>query len=398
MGYLRDFKSQFKLKNFINYIVRALLTALFGTLSCVGVLEMSTQVLFEKFAYTLIMAVSLSLVVGFLGELSLGHAAFMSIGAYLGGYFQTYVIGDLNGNTPLLGIIIAMIVGGLAAGVFGFIIGLPALKLKGDYLAIVTLAFGEIVKTVFTNSETFGAATGLKTYRYSMDTLFIIGFVALLVILAVIQNLIKSRYGREITAVRDNEIAAKSMGVNVTRIKIFVFTLSAVFAGVAGAIFSNSQFNFKSSTFDYNYSIDLLVMVVLGGMGSLNGSMIAAIVITVLKTELTFILPGNLAALQNVAFALILILVVVFNNSPKFKPIREKAFGWARGLIEKLWSKIPHKTGDKGESDKGESDKGDHADWTEIPSKIKMDALLSTDMLPPDIVGAPEKTDKGEKQ
>ena len=393
MRYLRDFRSQFKLKNFINYIVIALLTALFGTLSCVGVLEMSTQVLFEKFAYTLIMAVSLSLVVGFLGELSLGHAAFMSIGAYLGGYFQTYVIGELNGNMPLLGIIIAMLVGGLAAGVFGFIIGLPALKLKGDYLAIVTLAFGEIVKTVFTNSETFGAATGLKTYRYSMDTLFIIGFVALLVILAVIQNLVKSRYGREITAVRDNEIAAKSMGVNVTRIKIFVFTLSAVFAGIAGAIFSNSQFNFKSSTFDYNYSIDLLVMVVLGGMGSLNGSMIAAIVITVLKTELTFILPGNLAALQNVAFALILILVVVFNNSPKFKPIREKAFGWARGLTEKLWSKIPHKNGDK-----GESDKGDHADWTEIPSKIKMDALLSTDMLPPDIVGAPEKTDKGEKQ
>lgn len=391
MGYFANFAAQAKPKNFVNYAVIAAFTVIFGVLSAAGALSMSTEILLEQIAYTVIMAASLSLVVGFLGELSLGHAAFMGLGAYIGGYFQTYIIGDLNGSAPLVGIIAAMILGGVVVGLAGFLIGLPALKLKGDYLAIVTLAFGEIVKTVFLNSDesVFGGAVGLRTYRYSRSQLFIIGFIVLLIALAAIQNLIRSKHGREIMAVRDNEIAARAMGVNVTRIKIFVFVLSAFFAGVAGVIYSNSQFIFKSTTFDYNYSVNVLVMVVLGGMGSINGSMLAAVLITWLNVKLTDLLPGNLAALRDVFFALILIAVVIFNNSPKFKTFREKHD--LRAATRKFAGLFRKK--------KAEEDDKDHlADWTEIPTKIEMDAILSADLSPDQSVKEPDKPDKGGRQ
>lgn len=323
-AYLKNIKSTFRVKSCINYMVVAGAGILFAVLSLTDQLQRSDQLLLEKITYSVILALSLNLVVGFLGELSLGHAAFMGLGAYIGCYMQHYVYTGLTSASPFVSLLLTMLIGGLVAAVFGFIVGLPALRLKGDYLAIVTLAFGEIVKTIFQNSETFGGAIGLQVKRYPLDYLFMVGFAMVLVTMFVVQNLVRSKQGRAITAIRDDEIAARAMGVNVTYYKLSVFVIAAFFAGVAGVLFGNSQNVFKSNTFDYNYSINILVMVVLGGMGSINGSIIAAVLVSWINTELSKYLSGDLAALQNVIYALVLIGIVIFKNSPKLKKFRDK--------------------------------------------------------------------------
>ncbi len=395
MAYLKDYltsvKHGYKVKNHIAYYVLSFVFVLFLLLGLTGNLQRSTLSLLEIMGYSMIAAVSLSLVVGFLGELSLGHAAFMALGAYIGGYLQTYTFAALTNASPLLSIILAMLIGGTVAALFGFIVGLPALRLKGDYLAIVTLAFCEIVKTIFQNSDTFGGAIGIRTFRYDVKYLFIICFAVLFVTLAVIMNLIKSKHGRAIMAIRDNEIAARAMGVNVTYYKLMVFVLSSFFAGVAGVLFSNASYTVVSSKFDYNYSINILVMVVLGGMGSINGSMIAAAVITYLNAKLATILTGDLAALQNLFYALILILIVIYTNAPKLKGIREKynihngmlkVKGWILRLFAR--GKYQHKP---------DAEHDYRADWSKVPTKIEMDAILSTDFTP-DNTYVPDKPDK----
>ena len=173
-----------------------------------------------------------------------------------------------------------MLVAGVVAAVFGFIIGLPALRLKGDYLAIATLAFGEIVRCIFKNLPFFGGAMGMSTKLYDGNTLFIIAFITLLFVVFCCQNLINSKHGRAVVAIRDNEIAAKAMGINVTYYKLLIFMVAAFFAGMAGVLYGATIGTIRQETFSYNYSIEILVMVVLGGMGSINGSLIAAAVIT----------------------------------------------------------------------------------------------------------------------
>lgn len=313
-----------KWKYYINYVVIGAIALVYTILALTGGLKSSTTMLLEKVSISVIAAVSLSLVVGFLGELSLGHAGFMCIGAYLGGKVSALLEPVLGRSNMLLNFIIALIVGGVCAAVFGAIIGLPALRLKGDYLAIVTLAFGEIVKVIFQQSKTFGANLGLPTPRYNKDYFFIICFVMILATLAVSQNLIRSKHGRAITSIRDNEIAAKATGINVTRYKLTVFTISAFFAGVAGVLFSFSNNTVQSVKFGYNYSIEILVMVVLGGMGSINGSIIAAALITYLNIKLQTVLTGDQAVLKDFFYALILILVVIYNNAPALQGFREK--------------------------------------------------------------------------
>ena len=250
------------LKHNIGIIVVALFLIIFMILSFTGNLAMSSQFLLEKIAISILLAVSLGLVVGFLGELSLGQAGFMCIGAYLGGKVASLIAPSLGVGIPTL--LIAIIVGGLSAAASGLLIGLPALRLKGDYLAIVTLAFGEIVKTIFLNTgaESFGGATGLTTPRYNRNHLFIYAFIFVIIMLIIIQNLIRSKHGRAITAIRDSEIASRATGINVTRYKLLVFSLSAFFAGVAGVFYSFSNFQVQCTKFDYNYSIEILVMVV----------------------------------------------------------------------------------------------------------------------------------------
>lgn len=320
------FKKPF-IRKYANYIVVALIALIFGVLSVTQNLKMGNQFLLEQVGIAILLAVSLSMVVGFLGELSLGHAGFMCVGAYVGGKLSAVLVEALGvSDSNLIALVASLLIGGLAAALFGFIIGLPALRLRGDYLAIVTLAFGEIVRSVIMNlpAELFGGTLGLETPRFKRQYLFIVAFVMVLACLAVTQNLMRSKHGRAIVAIKDNEIAARAMGVDVTKYKLFVFTVSSFFAGVAGVLYSYTQARVQTSTFSYNYSIEILVMVVLGGMGSINGSMLAAALITFLNVKLQTILTGNLAVLQKVIYALILIAIVIYCNAPGLKSFREK--------------------------------------------------------------------------
>lgn len=368
-----------KWKHYINYVVIAIVTILFAALSFSGALKSSDIYLIEKIAIAIMLAVSLSMVVGFLGELSLGHAGFMCVGAYLGGK-TAVILEPILGEFPSL--IISLLVGGLIAALFGVVIGLPALRLRGDYLAIVTLAFGEIVRSVFMNSsdESFGGSLGLNTPRFDKDYLFIIALVLVLGCLAVTQNLIRSKHGRAITSIRDNEIAAKATGINVTKYKLIVFTVSSFFAGIAGVLYSYSNFTVQSTKFSYNYSIEILVMVVLGGMGSINGSIIAATLITFLDVKLQTILTGNLAVLQDLFYALILIVLVIYNNAPVLKGFRETYN--VKNIINKFKKHNPASIND------------DEAKWDRVPTKIKMDEVLSVDLQ----VSSPYTPDKADKE
>ena len=375
--------SAIKWKHYINYVVIGIFAIVMTVLSLTTGLNKSTVYLLEKIGIAVILAVSLNLVVGYLGELSLGHAGFMCVGAYLGGKLAS-VLADSLGNGPVT-LLISIIVGGLCASVCGLIIGLPALRLRGDYLAIVTLGFGEIVKSVFQNTskESFGGALGLDTPRYDKNTLFIYCFAFVLIAIAVIQNLMRSKHGRAITSIRDNEIAARATGINVTKYKLIAFVVSSFFAGVAGVLYSFSNYMVQSSKFGYNYSIEILVMVVLGGIGSMNGSIIAATLITVINTKLATVLTGDLAVLQNLFYALILIIIVIFGNAPALKSFREKYD--LRAFFDRFKKKAedPAKVND------------DSAKWARIPTKISMDEVLSTDMNPS--VSAMDGDEKGEE-
>lgn len=371
----------FKIKHYVNYILIGAVTLVFSILAMTGSLPRSMEVNLEKIAISMMLAVSLSLVVGFLGELSLGHAGFMCVGAYLGGKVAALLAPSLGDGIPTL--LISLIVGGICAGICGFIIGLPALRLKGDYLAITTLAFGEIVRTIFQNTseESFGGAIGLKTPRFDRKVFFIICFVMVLVTLFVIQNLIRSKHGRAITAIRDNEIAAKATGINVTKYKLIGFIVAAVFAGFAGVLFSFTQNQVQSNTFDYNYSIEMLVIVVLGGMGNITGSLIAATAVTLLNAVLQTELTGDLAVLKDLVYALILIVIVIYNNAPALKNFRDKV------SFRKLFTS-KRKSNDKHSGD-------DTGRWDVVPTKIKMDAIISTDLKVDNM--DPDKPDKPEE-
>ena len=359
------------MKRYLSFVAIGLILLVCGASSIGGSLSPSTAYLLEKISISIILAVSLGLVVGFLGELSLGHASFMCVGAYFGGKLaETLVIAlNLNGSKNFLVLILSLVVGAAFAALCGFVIGLPALRLRGDYLAIVTLAFGEIVRVVFTNAKAFGGAQGMNTPRLDRKYLFIIGLALVLATIAIVQNLLRSKHGRAITAIRDNEIAARATGINVTKYKLMVFTISSALAGVAGVLYSYSNFTINPSKFGYNYSIEILVMVVLGGMGSINGAIIAATLITFLNTKLPLVLTGELAVLQNLFYALILILLVIYNNAPALKGFREKY------NFKNLWNKIFKPNHDPARV------RDDAARWDVVPTKIEMNEVLSTDIV-----------------
>ena len=374
---------KFKWKHYINYIVITIVTVVFAIISATGGLKSSSTILLEKIAISIVLAVSLSLVVGFLGELSLGHAGFMCIGAYLGGKVASLLVPVFGNGTVTM--LIALFVGGGCAALLGFVVGLPALRLKGDYLAIVTLAFGEIVKVIFQQSKLFGGNLGLSTpNRPNRNTFFIVAFALVLFTLLIIQNLMRSKHGRAITAIRDNEIAARATGINVTKYKLVAFMISAFFAGIAGVMFSYTNSSVQAVKFGYNYSIEILVMVVLGGMGSINGAILSATLITILNEKLRTVLTGDLAVLKDLLYALILIVIVIYNNAPALKGFREK-YNF-RNLMAKIW----HPKNDPSIV------KDDAASWDKVPTKIKMDEILSVDLK----VGnefTPDKPSKGDK-
>lgn len=366
----REKLKKIKWKRYIFYaVIMVFLTVcLFMTDTLAQPVNRKWIVLFEKTAIAVMLSVSLSFVVGFLGELSLGHAGFMCIGAYLGGKISVLLEGTLGNSLPNL--LISVLAGGVIAAIAGFITGLPALRLKGDYLAIVTLAFCEIVHTLFKNSsrESFGGAFGLETPRYDRKYLYVIAFLFVMLTFAVLQNIIRSKHGRAVTAIRDNEIAARATGINVTKYKLMVFAVSAFFAGVAGVFFSFSNYTVVDTTFTYNYSIEILVMVVLGGMGNMVGSAISAVLITFLNDQLTNVLTGNLAVLQKLFYAVILVALVIYRNAPGLQGFRDK-YNF-RALSQRL----------KRKKDDPSKVKEDAGYWDRVPTKIEMDEILSTDV------------------
>ena len=376
--------SKIKWNHYVNYAAVAIVAIVFSAMTFAGGLPQSTLFLLEKTTMNIVLAVSLSLVVGFLGELSLGHAGFMCVGAYIGGKTACLLDGAIDGK-GILSFIISLAVGALVAGIFGFIIGLPALRLKGDYLAIVTLAFGEIVKTVFENSskESFGGPIGLRTPRFDKQYLFIIGFILVLLTMFIIQNLIRSKHGRAITAIRDNEIAARATGINVTKYKLVGFIISSALAGVAGVFYSFANSTVKAAVFDYNYSIEILIMVVLGGMGNISGAIVSATVITYINTQLQTLLTGDLAVLKDIIYALILVVIIIYNNAPSLKFFREKYN--MKALVSKIFKFVG----------KPSAGKDDESAWHRVPTKIEMNEILSTDLKVVESTLEPDKEDKG---
>ena len=283
------------------------------------------------------LAVSLNLLVGICGELSLGHAGFMGIGAFTGVVIAA-VTKDVIAS-DILRLLLAMIGGGILAGIASFIIGIPVLRLRGDYLAIVTLAFGEILKNIignlyigkdvdgihfaFDSTKLILGEGGKKILSGPMGATgvqkiasFPVGFVLVMLTLFVVLNLVNSKEGRAIKAVRDNRIAAESVGINVTAFRLKAFVVSAFLAGMAGALYGLNYSSLTASKFNFNTSINILVFVVLGGMGNILGSVISATVL--------YVLPEAMRGLQDyrmILYAVVLILVMLFTWSPKFKDL-----------------------------------------------------------------------------
>lgn len=281
----------------------------------------------------IVMAVSLNLTVGILGELSLGHAGFMSVGAFTGIVVTTVLAQSVP--FPMLRLAIAMIVAALAAAVVGVIVGVPVLRLRGDYLAIVTLAFGEIIKNIinvlYIGMDDRGLHFSLVKQTFTLDeggsmiingpigvsgidkiSTFTAGFVLILVTLFVVLNLINSRHGRAVMAVRDNNIAADSIGISTTRYKLMAFVISAALAGMAGTLYAMNYSTITAAKFDFNLSILVLVFVVLGGLGNIWGSIIAAALLTVLPELLRAL---NFNDYRMLVYAILLIALMLFNNS-----------------------------------------------------------------------------------
>ena len=288
----------------------------------------------------IVMAVSLNLVVGISGELSLGHAGFMGIGAFSGIIVSGWLLNGFQMEDPTLRLVIAMIAGGIIAGIFGALIGIPVLRLRGDYLAIVTLAFGEIIKNVMNcvyvsvdgRTLNWGFLNGnlpgtlllngpMGAVKVKTIATFTAGFVLIIFSLIVVLNLVNSRSGRAIMAARDNRIAAEAMGIHITKYKMMAFVTASILAGMAGALYGLSMATLLPTKFSFNESINVLVFVVLGGIGNIPGSIISATALTILPEKLRF--------LQNyrmLAYAILLILVMLLSNNPLMKALWRRLF------------------------------------------------------------------------
>ena len=305
-----------------------------------GSLSSSMKGLLVPICAYIIMAVSLNLTVGILGELSLGHAGFMSVGAFSGIVVTTSLADSVSSGAVRL--VLAIIVGAICAAIAGVIVGVPVLRLKGDYLAIVTLAFGEIIKNIinvlYVGKDSSGLHFSILEQKFELAeggkmiingpmgvsgvsklSSFTAGFVLILITLFIILNLINSRAGRAIMSVRDNKIAADSIGISTTHYKLMAFVISAAFAGMAGALYAMNYSTITAAKFDFNTSILILVFVVLGGLGNIWGSIIAATLLT--------LLPELLRAVNTyrmLIYAILLIAMMLFNNSSLKQRLLEK--------------------------------------------------------------------------
>ena len=324
-----------KIKNtnkFISFALIIVSYAVMMLLSRTGHITRSMQGMLVPICAYIVMAISLNLTVGILGELSLGHAGFMSMGAFTGtcaSLMMMEKIPDANARLAL-----SMLIGAVFGGIVGFLIGIPVLRLKGDYLAIVTLAFGEIIKSIFNNFylgfDKYGlhvqllsekgikieeggrmliqGAMGISKIKKISN--FTAGFILILLTLFIVYHLVESRYGRAIMAIRDNRIAAESVGIDVTLYKMTAFVISAAMAGAAGALFAQNYSTITAAKFDFNTSILILVLVVLGGLGNITGSIISATLLTILPEALR-----GFATYRMLVYAIVLILVMLLTNA-----------------------------------------------------------------------------------
>ncbi len=294
-----------KNRRFTSLINLIAVAALFTLISqfLLGSGNRSLEALLTQVCYNIIMVTSLNLVTGVLGELTLGHAGFMSVGAYVSAIITTQVLPQ---NNPYL-FPLAMIAGGLAAALIGYLIGIPALRLRGDYLAIITLGFGEIIRVLITTVFAPWTGGGRKMFGITLYTSFGLSYWTMALVVALLFMLAWSRHGRAIIAIRENEVAADAAGVPVTRYKMMAFTISAFFAGVAGSLYAHSVGVLDPTKFDFNTSIEFLVMVVFGGMGSFTGSVVAAIGLTVVQFAM-----AKLVEYRQLAYAILLIVMMIF--------------------------------------------------------------------------------------
>lgn len=289
-----------KLSYLVTYILLAILFIVFSSLVNMGFFSRYQIGIIILILINIILAVSLNVTVGCLGQITLGHAGFMSVGAYASALLTKHAL-----VSGISGYLIALLVGGLVAGIIGFIIGIPALRLNGDYLAIITLAFGEIIRVLIEYFKFTGGAQGLTGIpRFNNFNLIYIISVSSVILM---YSIMTSRHGRAILAIREDEIASEASGINTTYYKTFAFVLSAIFAGIAGGIYAHNLGVLGAKQFDYNYSINILVMVVLGGMGSFTGSILSAIVLTILPEALR-----SFAEYRMIIYPLILIIMMLF--------------------------------------------------------------------------------------
>ena len=321
------------------------------TLSSQGMLTRSVNGYLIPICAYIVLAVSLNLVVGISGELSLGHAGFMGVGAFAGIVTAACLQGVVE--SEFLQLICALFVGGFVAGIAGIIVGIPVLRLRGDYLAIVTLAFGEILKNIIGNLYIGKDSTGIRVALTQGElhleesgkmilsgalgatgikklSTFFAGFLLILFTLFVVLNLINSKEGRAIKAVRDNRIAAESVGINTTVFRMKAFVVSAFLAGMAGALYGLNYSAVAASKFSFTTSIDILVFVVLGGMGNILGSVISATVLYVLPEAMR-----GLADYRMILYAVVLIVVMLCTWSPKVKDMISVVSDKITGIFRK---------------------------------------------------------------
>ena len=267
-----------------------------------------------------IMAASLNLINGYTGQFSIGHAGFMAVGSYVG------VVATTNFHLPF---IVALILGAICAGFLGFLIGIPTLRLRGDYLAIATLGLGEIIRIVIMNIEYVGGAAGFKGIPHLTNFTWV--FFAMLFTLFFIKNFVNSSHGRACIAIRENEIAAEAMGVNTTKYKVMAFTIGAAFAGIAGGLFAHQFYLISPNSFTFLASFNYLIMVVLGGMGSITGSIAGAFVVTFISAAL-----ASFPEARMIIYALALILLMFYRPQGLFGYMEVTNFAPIKKLLDKI--------------------------------------------------------------
>lgn len=297
------------LKNYvINFVVVFMLFVVLSFMMANGILSKYYQGIIIFILINVILASSLNLVTGFLGQLTLGHAGFMAVGAYASA-LVSIALKDAMPDLPLL--IISLTVAGISAGFIGIIIGIPALRLRGDYLAIITLGFGEVIRVIINNIDITGGAQGLTgipriaTFQYAF-------WIAVIIIL-VLYRLTHSKQGRAILSIREDEVAAEAVGVRTTYYKVMGFAIAAAFAGIGGGLYAHYIAFLDPNTFNFMRSVEILVIVVLGGMGSLTGTIVASTVLTILPEALR-----GFSDFRMLLYSFLLILMMLFRPQGLF--------------------------------------------------------------------------------